>query len=54
MSLTKQEKDVLKSIVKVHLKEVKADSSAVPTEWVALLGAEARYEKVLKDILKKL
>ena len=50
--LTKKEKQVLKSLVKYHLKEVKKDK--FPEDIVALVGAEAKYEKMLKLILKKL
>ena len=50
--LTKKEKEVLQSIIKYHLNEVKQDR--VVEDAVAVLGAEALYEKTLKDILKKL
>ena len=50
--LTKKEKQILKSIVKYHLKDVKKEEKI--EDIVSLLGAEARYEKALKDILKKL
>lgn len=51
--LNKKEKLVLKSIVKYHLKEVKKDKS-FSKDVISILGAEAKYEKILKDILKKL
>ena len=50
--ITQKEKQVIKSLVKYHLNEVKKDS--VPEELVMMLGAEAKYVKTLKDILKKL
>lgn len=50
--LTKKEKEVLKSLVKYHLNEVKKDSA--PEELIAMLGAETKYENVLKELLKKL
>ena len=50
--LTKKEKEVLKSIVRYHLNEVKRDSA--PEELVIMLGAEEKYKKMLKDILKKI
>lgn len=51
---TKKEKEVMKAIIKYHLKEVKEDNKVASKELVAVLGAEARYEKVLKEMLKKL
>jgi hypothetical protein len=50
--LTTKEKEVLRSLVQYHLKEVKDDKMV--EDVVAVLGAEALYEKTLKDILKKL
>ncbi len=51
---TKQEKDVMKSIIKYHIAEVKQDKKALNQEVVGLLGAEEKYEHVLKELLKKL
>ena len=50
--LSKKEKQVLRSLVKYHLNEVNKDSA--PEELVMMLGAEAKYKKTLKDILKKI
>ena len=52
MTLTKTDKQILKSLVKYHLKEVKKDK--MEEDIIAVLGAEAKYEKALKEILKKL
>ncbi|MBN2420665.1 hypothetical protein JXB27_00115 [Candidatus Woesearchaeota archaeon] len=52
--LSKKEKEVLRSLVKYHLDEVKRDRDAVNEEIIALLGAEVKYEAVLKSLLKKL
>ena len=52
MSLNKKEKQVLKSLVKYHLKEVKKDK--MEEDIIAILGAEAKYERTLRGLLKKL
>jgi hypothetical protein len=53
MELTKQEKEVLKSLVEYHLKEVKSDMS-LERDFAALFGAEVKYEAILRGLLKKL
>ena len=50
--LNRKEKEVIKSIVRYHLNEIKKDKMV--EDIVSVLGAEAKYEKVLKDILRKL
>ena len=50
--LNKKEKDVIKSLIKYHLKEAKKDEKV--EDVIAMLGAEAKYEKTLREILKKL
>ena len=50
--ITKTEKQVLKSLIKYHLKEVKKDK--MEEDIIAVLGAEAKYEKMLRGLLKKL
>ena len=52
MILDKKEKQVLKSLVKYHLKEVRKDK--MEEDIIAVLGAEAKYEKLLRGLLKKL
>ncbi len=53
-TLTNEEKEILKSLVEYHLKEVKKDSKFANEDIVKLIGAEAKYEDALKGILKKL
>ncbi len=50
--LNKKEKQVVKSLLKYHLNEIKKDS--MMEDIVSVMGAEAKYKKVLKDIMKKL
>ncbi len=50
---TKQEKDVIKNLVSYHLEEVRKDKK-YDDDIIALIGAEAKYEAVLQEILKKL
>ncbi len=54
MMFSKKEKEVMKSIVEYHLKEVRKDKKLLNPEVVALLGAEAKYEHILEQLLKKL
>ncbi len=52
---TKIEKQILAGLVKEHIKEVKDDESKIiQLDHPAFLGEEGRYEKALKDLLKKL
>ena len=53
MELTKQEKEILRGLVEYHLKEVKSDMK-LERDFADLFGAEAKYEAILKDVLKKL
>jgi len=50
--LTKTEKQIIKSLVKYHIKHMKKDKKV--EDIISIIGAEAKYEKALKEILKKL
>lgn len=54
MELTKQEKEIVKFLVKKELKDVEKMEEEIKTEGPALLAAEEKYEIVLEQILKKL
>jgi hypothetical protein len=51
---TEKEKEVLKSIVEYHLKELKENKKITNEDFAALAGAEEQYEAVLREILNKL
>jgi|TARA_B100001971_G_C18043450_1_gene458909 hypothetical protein len=52
MSFTALEKKVLVQLLKEHIAQVKKQEH-VPSQQIALLSAEVKYEQVLKDIMKK-
>ena len=54
MTLTKQEKEIVKFLVTKELKQVEKAEEDIKTEGPALLAAEEKYEIVLENILKKL
>ena len=51
---TLDEKKVLKSLVKYHLKEVKKDRRGLGRSLIVVIGIEEKYEDILKRLLKKL
>ena len=52
MTFTKEEKEVLVSILNKHILEVEKNK-ALPDDNFAAFGAELTYSEVLKSILKK-
>lgn len=53
MSLTKEEKEIIVQILKLHKKEVQ-DTEKIPSSQVQFLAGERKYEEVLSNIIKKL
>ncbi len=54
MEFTKQEKDIVKFLIKRELEDVEKKEEEIKTEPIAMLAAEEKYEIVLENILKKL
>ena len=54
MTFTKQEKEIIKFLVKRELKDVEKKEEEIKTESPVLLAAEEKYEIVLEKMLKKL
>lgn len=53
MTFTKEESEVLKSILNKHLEEVEKNEK-ISGMMAGELGAEVNYAQVLKSILKKI
>ena len=53
MEFTKEEKEVLKYVIKQHLEEVKKNEQMLNQPPI-LLAAEVRYDEFLSNLLKKL
>ncbi len=54
MTFTKQEKKIIKFLVKRELQDVEKKEEDIKTEGPSMLAAEEKYEIVLEKILKKL
>ena len=54
MELSKNEKELLKLLVKKELDDVVKKGEDIKTEGPVLLAAEEKYEIVLEKLLKKL
>ena len=54
MNFTKEEKKLLKLLVKKELEEFEKDDESILREPPGLLAAEAKYDQFLKGLLKKL
>ena len=52
--LTKKEKEILKSLVKYHLKEIEKDKEGFGRSPLAAIGVGENYEVILMEIMKKL
>ncbi|MBU0472283.1 MAG: hypothetical protein KKF89_04055 [Nanoarchaeota archaeon] len=53
MNLTKKEKELIKQVLKQHLKEVEA-TEKIPNQNIQLLSTEMKYEDFIKSIINKL
>ena len=54
MTFSKQERELLKLLVKKELDEFEKEDESILREPPMLLAAEAKYDLFLKDLLKKL
>ena len=54
MSLTEDEKKLLKELVKKELKAFEAEEKTIIETWPGFFSAEVKYDLFLKDLLKKL
>jgi|TARA_Y100000310_G_C20556828_1_gene750998 hypothetical protein len=53
MSLTPKERKALVNLLEEHIKQVKKQEK-VPSQQIALLSAEVKYEEFLEGIKKKI
>ena len=53
MDLTKDEKKLIVDLLDIHLKELK-DLEKLPGQEAKSIGAEVKYEDMIKGIMKKL